>query len=82
MPSLHLPSVAPFSGGCAGSGIVLVAELLIGIARVYVGVHWPADVRVGAPIGLTAGTLTASLLQPWHFGGLPRGNGSFLSGKH
>lgn len=59
--------------------MVLVAAFLIGTARVYVGGHWPADVLVGALIGLTAGTLAACLLQHWHFGGLPRRSRSSVS---
>jgi len=40
-----------------GSGLVLA--LLIGLARIFVGVHWPEDIAAGAITGLLAGTLMA-----------------------
>jgi undecaprenyl-diphosphatase len=39
----------------------LIAALLIGIARIFVGVHWPTDILVGALIGL-ASALTVKYL--------------------
>lgn len=77
MPSNH----ALFTFAIAGTllwwtrwagAIALVAAILIGIARVYVGVHWPADVLAGALIGLMAGALAAVLLQRWPIRERPR----------
>lgn len=49
-------------------GMVLVATALaLGLARVYVGVHWPSDVAAGATIGFCVGlvaSLGESLLRP------------------
>jgi undecaprenyl-diphosphatase len=37
----------------------LALAVLVAVARVYVGVHWPSDVIAGATIGLFAGLLLA-----------------------
>jgi undecaprenyl-diphosphatase len=39
-----------------------VIALLVGVARVYVGVHWPIDVVVGAFVGIIAGIITNKLI--------------------
>jgi undecaprenyl-diphosphatase len=44
--------------------IALAIAVWIGFARVFVGIHWPADILAGAAIGLTAGALTG-LALPW-----------------
>lgn len=36
----------------------LLGACLIGIARIYVGVHWPIDVVAGALLGMAVGYLT------------------------
>ena len=36
-----------------------VASLIMGIARIYVGVHWPSDILGGMAIGILSGWLTA-----------------------
>jgi len=39
-----------------GLGLVCLAMAsLIGLSRIYVGVHWPSDILGGAVVGLTAG---------------------------
>ena len=35
-----------------------IIALLVGVARVYVGVHWPIDIVVGALIGIISGIIT------------------------
>jgi len=46
-----------------GSGLLLAAVVL-GFARIYTGLHYPADVEAGVGIGLLAGFLAAGLAQP------------------
>ena len=36
-----------------------VASLIMGIARIYVGVHWPSDILGGMAICILSGWLTA-----------------------
>jgi undecaprenyl-diphosphatase len=45
----------------AGLAVSIVATL-IGIARIFVGVHWPLDIVGGAAIGILAGELMARTL--------------------
>lgn len=82
LPSDH----ALVSFGVAGTllwwrrrlGIVLaVVGLLIGIARVYVGVHWPGDIVAGAVVGLLIGSIAAATV-PW-WSGPQRLGARFLS---
>ena len=40
----------------------LVASLVMGLARIYVGVHWPLDILVGALIGLGSAFLMRKIL--------------------
>lgn len=44
----------------AGLGF-FIASFLISISRVFVGVHWPSDVLVGALIGIFAGWLVVKI---------------------
>ena len=37
--------------------------LLIGLSRIFLGLHYPTDVLVGAVLGTGIGISTASLLQ-------------------
>lgn len=69
----HLKGASP-SLRAAGLRLLVVAVLLalvavgavitIGLARVYVGVHYPADIVGGAACGLLAAVLLTALL-PW-----------------
>jgi undecaprenyl-diphosphatase len=45
----------------AGLAVAIMATF-IGIARIFVGVHWPLDIVGGAVIGLLAGELVARTL--------------------
>lgn len=45
--------------------VALAAAALIGIARVYVGVHWPTQIVAGAVVGLLAGALAAWTVPWW-----------------
>ena len=40
----------------------LAAVLIIGLARIFVGVHWPMDIIVGAAVGLTSALIVRKLL--------------------
>ena len=44
--------------------IFLIVSFLMGISRIYGGVHWASDILVGAAIGITSG-LFASWLFRW-----------------
>jgi membrane-associated phospholipid phosphatase len=61
-----------------GTGIIAWA-LLVGLARIYVGVHFPTDVLAGAALGTAGGTLgfiiaqSRGLLDP-----LPQETGSLV----
>jgi undecaprenyl-diphosphatase len=53
----------------AGGLTAMAAATLIGIARIFVGVHWPVDILGGAFIGILAGeilgrTITSILERP------------------
>lgn len=70
LPSDH----ALVSFGVAGTvlwwrrlaGMLLVGfGILIGLARIYVGVHWPVDIAAGALIGLGVGSLAARAVPWW-----------------
>lgn len=61
-----------------GAGLVAIsAACLVGVARVFVGVHWPVDIVVGAALGLAVGTAAAKAapalipLQRWASRRLP-----------
>jgi undecaprenyl-diphosphatase len=57
--------------------LIVVAGVAIGTARIYVGVHWPGDILVGALVGLLAGSLAAQTVPWWT--GPQRWAGRFLS---
>jgi undecaprenyl-diphosphatase len=43
----------------------LVGSFLIGLARIYVGVHWPSDVLAGAVIGIFSGWLVPKFFHKY-----------------
>jgi undecaprenyl-diphosphatase len=43
-----------------------VLASLIGIARIFVGVHWPLDVVIGTVIGIATSFAVRALLAPYH----------------
>ncbi|MDF1700136.1 MAG: phosphatase PAP2 family protein [Planctomycetota bacterium] len=72
MPSRHALSSGVFAATMllASRGLGLVAclyALLVAMARVYSGVHWPSDVLVGLAVGGAAGWLVWRSV-PWVFG--------------
>lgn len=44
-----------------------LAALIIGIARVFVGVHWPSDILAGALIGVAGAAFIHWLAKSFHF---------------
>jgi undecaprenyl-diphosphatase len=67
-PSGHTASAFAFATGAGGAQPILSVPLralatLVGYSRVHTGVHYPADVLVGAFIGVSAAELAGRLLQ-------------------
>lgn len=58
----------------SGRVLLLGAALLVGLARVAVGVHWPVDVLAGAALGLVSVRLAGLLTRRWRWGLRPFGH--------
>lgn len=43
--------------------VFYIAAILIGLARIYVGVHWPVDILAGAGLGILAGWVVAKMYK-------------------
>jgi undecaprenyl-diphosphatase len=39
-----------------------IVAILVGLSRIYVGVHWPIDIVAGAIIGIVSGIITYKLI--------------------
>jgi undecaprenyl-diphosphatase len=44
--------------------VAFVLAILVGISRVYVGVHWPIDILAGALVGILSGIIVHLLIKP------------------
>jgi membrane-associated phospholipid phosphatase len=47
---------------------LLALAALVGLSRIWVGVHWPVDVLTGAAIGAISAAVGILLVRRWHFG--------------
>lgn len=65
-------AVTPFLGHWGWRVALLGGAAVVGLSRVMVGVHWPADVLAGAACGLIAGLLGVAAARRWPAGMRPR----------
>ena len=62
-PSGHTSAALAAATACWGTlpskwrGIILALAVLMGLSRLYVGVHYPSDVLAGALVGMFCGSL-------------------------
>lgn len=71
-PSGHTCSAFAFACGLCGGAparwmkaAALVLATLMGLSRLYVGVHYPSDVLAGAAVGALSGLLACALVRRW-----------------
>lgn len=70
LPSDHVSGAFGFSAGCWGRAARWVSwsftfiAVLVMVARVYVGVHWPTDVLAGLAVGVATGRAAWLLSTP------------------
>lgn len=65
-PSAHAAlvfSVLPFLSG-GGAAVYFVYSALVGLSRIYLGVHYPVDVVAGAIVGFAVGVLFSGKAKP------------------
>ena len=81
-PLIHLPSSASFPSGHAVFFFALatsvffmnrrwgiwffIAAFVMGVARVFVGVHWPLDILGGAALGIASAVAVQYILKRSH----------------
>ena len=57
-----IATIVYFYNKKAGLGFFL-ASFLISISRVFVGIHWPADIMAGALVGIFSGWLIIKIAK-------------------
>jgi|GEM_PF-452707 len=46
-------------------GLLLIAAVLVGLSRVWLGIHWPMDALVGGALGVLCGSLAIIIANRW-----------------